>query len=190
MGTTPLWVPLAVAALGFVSTVVGIVVTQVMANRRERDNRTHDLEREHARWAREDRAMTFEHRRAALVDFYEALRKMGVRVHNHGYGISDDDECDDGDELPFGWQTDAWVKLQHLELYAPPQLAALALNAYNTTYRWGHNARYGQFGPTYHDDEEVADVAKTMLLDAIRSDLKVLAARPVTDESQRRALPE
>jgi hypothetical protein len=32
MNTTPLWVPLVVAALGLVSTVVGIVVTQIMAN--------------------------------------------------------------------------------------------------------------------------------------------------------------
>ena len=43
MNTTPLWVPLVVAALGLVSTVVGIVVTQVMANRRERANLTREL---------------------------------------------------------------------------------------------------------------------------------------------------
>jgi hypothetical protein len=36
MNSTPLWVPLLVAALGVVSTLVGIVVTQIMANRRER----------------------------------------------------------------------------------------------------------------------------------------------------------
>lgn len=32
---TPLWVPLVVAALGFVATLAGVVVTQFLANRRE-----------------------------------------------------------------------------------------------------------------------------------------------------------
>jgi hypothetical protein len=129
-------------------------------------------------------ARTFEHRRAAYVESYESLRKMGLRVHDHGYGLSD--ECDEGDELPFGWQTDTWEKLQHLELYASPQVA-LAAKAYNTTYHWGYGARHGQWGPTYHDDEEVADAAKALLLESIRADLKVPArpeARKLPDKAQ------
>ena len=102
MYTTPLWVPLLVAALGIVSTVVGIVVTQIMANRRERATWTRELAREQARWLREDRALTFEHRRAVYVEFYESLRKMMLRVYDHGMGLSDE-----GTELPWAWQMDA-----------------------------------------------------------------------------------
>jgi hypothetical protein len=46
MNTTPLWVPLVVAALGLVSTAVGIVVTQVMANRRERAGWQREIDHE------------------------------------------------------------------------------------------------------------------------------------------------
>lgn len=88
--TTPLWVPLVVAALGFVSTVVGIVVTQIMANRRERASWQRDTDREQQRWQREDQARTFEHRHTAYVEFYEALRAMMLRVYDHGMGLSDE----------------------------------------------------------------------------------------------------
>jgi len=63
--------------------VVGIVVTQIMANRRERASWQRDTDREQQRWEREDQAMTFDYRRAAYVEFYESLRKMGLRVHDH-----------------------------------------------------------------------------------------------------------
>ncbi|MDN4519602.1 hypothetical protein JN086_07515 [Mycolicibacterium austroafricanum] len=171
MSTTPLWLTLLVAALSPVSALFGVWLTQRRADRREDATFTRELARERARWQREDQARTFEHRRSAYVDFYESLRTMGVRVHNHGYGLSD--ECDEGEELPFGWQTDTWIKLQHLEMYASPQVAELASNAYSTTYQWGFGARHGQFGATYHGDEEVADVAKAALLQAIRADLNV-----------------
>jgi len=72
VSTTPLWVPLVVAAFGLVSTMVGIVVTQVMPNRRERASWQRDTDRE---WQREDEALTFEHRRIAYVEFFEALRR-------------------------------------------------------------------------------------------------------------------
>jgi len=82
--TTPLWVPLVVAALGIVSTVVGIVVTPIMANRRQRASWQRDTDREQQRWQREDQARTFEHRHTAYVEFYEALRAMMLRVYDHG----------------------------------------------------------------------------------------------------------
>lgn len=64
MNTTPLWVPLVVAALGFVGTLGGtlggVLITQRSAER-ELENRANDAERERARWAREDESRTFEH---------------------------------------------------------------------------------------------------------------------------------
>lgn len=182
MATTPLWLTLLVAALSPASALFGVWLTQRRADRREDATFTRESERERARWLREDQARTFDHRRSAYIDFYESLRTMGVRVHNHGYGLSD--ECDEGDELPFGWHTDTWVKLQQLELYASPEVTTLANDAYSATYGWGFGARHGQFGTTYHDDEDVADVAKDALLRAIRADLKVPDSPPLPDFSR------
>jgi hypothetical protein len=57
--------------LGFVGTLGGalggVVITQRSAEKRERENRTDELGREHARWAREDEARTFEQRRDAYI---------------------------------------------------------------------------------------------------------------------------
>jgi hypothetical protein len=77
---------------------------------------------------REDVARTFEHRRGAYVDFYEALRDMIFLIYNHGMGLSDEpeDQVDDepGDDefgtLPFDFQLTTFRKLQHLRLYAAP----------------------------------------------------------------------
>lgn len=171
---TPLWLTLIVALLSPGGALLGVWVTQRRADRRDDATFARELARERERWAREDQARTFEHRRAAYIEYYEALRRMSIDVHNHGYGLSDGDE---GGELPFGWQTDAWEKLQHVELYASPRTAQLAHNAYSTTYRWGDNARRGSWGPTYHEDEDVAGAAKEQLLESIRTDLKVPAAR-------------
>ncbi|KXX60281.1 hypothetical protein AZG88_38225 [Rhodococcus sp. LB1] len=73
---TPLWVPLVVAAIGLITTVTGVVVTQILANRRERASWNRDLQREQVRWTREDQRLTFEQRRTAYVEFYESLRRM------------------------------------------------------------------------------------------------------------------
>lgn len=85
MNTTPLWVPIVVAAMGLVGTVAatvgGVCITQRLANRREQDSR----------------------------------------------------------ELPGGLQTNTWEKLQHLELYASPRVAASASGAYNMR----HNGAVG-----------------------------------------------
>lgn len=173
MNTTPLWLTLAVAGFGPAGALLGVWLTQRRADERDDATFARELARERERWAREDQARTFEHRRAAYVEFYESLRKMGLSVHDHGYGLND--ECDEGDELPFGWQTETWERLQHFEIYATPQVAQLAARAYTTTYRWGDGARHGKWGPTYRDDEEVADAAKAALLESLRSDLKVPA---------------
>lgn len=175
MSSTPLWVPLVVAALGIVSTLVGIVVTQIMANRRERATWTRELEREQARWAREDQALTFEHRRTAYVEFYEALRKMMLRVYNHGMGLSDHEL----DDLPWAWQKEAGEAVRRLEVYASPEVTKAAIDAYDATYRWGHAARYGRDDETFYDNQEQADTAQVALLEAIRSDLHV-KGRPDT----------
>ena len=118
MNTTPLWVPLVVTALGF----VGIVVTQFIANRRERKNWDRERKRERERWSREDQARTFEHRRAAYVEFYESLRSMQGRVYSHG-----SEDAYGPPELEEDWGLDAWEKLQVLELYPTPRISNRSL---------------------------------------------------------------
>ena len=166
--TTPLWVTLVVAALGFVSTVVGIVITQVMANRRELASWQRDTDREQQRWQREDQARTFEHRRTTYVEFYEALRAMMVRAYGHGLGFSDE-----GNELPEGWQTQAFQAAQRLEVYATPDVREKASVAYSAAWQWGHSTRHGQDDDEFYDNQEIADRAQIAVLQAIRSDLSV-----------------
>lgn len=172
MSSTPLWVPLVVAALGLVSTLAAVVVTQIMANRRERTTWTRELEREQARWSREDQALTFEHRRTAYVEYYEALRRMSLRVYNHGMGLSGDDDAE-GSELPWAWQEEAAEAVRRLEVYASPEVAKAAIDAYDATYQWGAAARYGRDNEYFYDMQERADVKQVELLEAMRSDLHV-----------------
>jgi hypothetical protein len=173
MSTTPLWVPLLVAALGVVSTLVGIVVTQIMANRRERANWTRELQREQTRWSREDQARTFSYRRVAYVQFYESLRSAIARINFLiVYGS-------DGARMPEGWYYELFEKLQHVEMYGSADVVTVAQRAFEVTQAWGDRA-----GPAVNDEDldyEVSGMAST-LLDAIRKDLGV----PETPE---RALP-
>jgi hypothetical protein len=102
MNTTPLQVPLVVAGLGLIGTAFGALggawLTQRRADRREELNWNRDLEREQARWAREDTARTFEYRRKAYVNFYQAAAATGpgtARRHRRAA------RADDGAERRF-----------------------------------------------------------------------------------------
>lgn len=72
MATTPIWVPLVVALLG----LGGILYTQHRADRRADADRKRELEREKTRWAREDAARSYEHRRAAYADFIKGFHRQ------------------------------------------------------------------------------------------------------------------
>jgi len=86
----PLWVAL-VGLLGtVVGTIIGALITQHHADKREADTWEREQQRERARWAREDAARTFEQRRTAYVDFYqaslEAADLFSRHVHARLYG--------------------------------------------------------------------------------------------------------
>lgn len=182
MTTTPLWLTLVVAALGPGSALFGVWLTQRRADKRDDATFVRELARERERWQREDQARTFENRRVAYAEFYESLRKTGVRIHDHGYGLSDDQ--DEEGRLPADWQLDAWEKLQYLEIYASLRVSQLARNAYDTMYRWGDQARHDVLGTTHFDNEDVADAAKALLLTAIRADLKVPDGPEATESAE------
>lgn len=169
MSTTPLWLTLVVAALGPASALFGVWLTQRRADRREDATFARELAREQARWQREDEALTFEHRRAAYAEFYESLRKMQLAAYDHGMGLTVWDTHD----LPEGWQTDTWEKLQHLELYATPRVGSLATEAYSAIWRWGANTKLGNDDEEFYARQSFADDVKAALLLAIRADLSV-----------------
>lgn len=54
MSSTPLWVPLVVAALAVLGTLGGVYVTQRRSDRREAIAWIREPQRERERWARED----------------------------------------------------------------------------------------------------------------------------------------
>src|SRR5689334_7592908 len=102
MDSTPLWVPLVVAVIGVLGTlsagVTGVLITQRQTERREKVTWDRERELEGSRWAREDQARTFDHRRETYADFYAALMEMARTVHDFGYEISAESE------LPLDWQ--------------------------------------------------------------------------------------
>jgi hypothetical protein len=166
---TPLWLTLVVATFGPVGALVGVWITQRRADRREDSSFDRELAKEQARWQREDEALTFEHRRAAYVDFFESLRKMQLAAYEHGMGLT----VWDTRELPEGWQTSTFERLQQLELYASERVSFLANIAYSETWTWGHQTRLGEDDDKFYETQEVVDEATSRLLQSIRDDLKI-----------------
>ena len=189
MNTTPLWVPLVVAGIGLLGTIIGtiagVLITQRRSDRRERESWVRERERERERWAREDALRTFEQRRDAYIDFYESLREMARTAYNHGMGLSEPPREEDEGELPFEWNQETYRKLQHCQVYASPEVLAAADEAYNTCWRWGHAARYGNDDDGFYDRQGAFNSAELVLYDAIRRDLGLVGVigqdgRPVS----------
>src|SRR5665647_3462696 len=67
MNSTPLWLPLAVAGIGLLGTIVGtitgVLIAQRRSDRREREAWQRERDRERQLWAREDALRNFEQRR-------------------------------------------------------------------------------------------------------------------------------
>jgi hypothetical protein len=76
MATTPLWVPLVVAALAVLGTLAGVVFTQVWNSRLDDRRWARESARLHEAQAREDTNRTYEHRRAAYIDFLRELERL------------------------------------------------------------------------------------------------------------------
>jgi hypothetical protein len=93
VNSTLLWVPLVVAGIGLLGTIVGtisgVLITQRRSDRREATAWERERVRERELWAREDTVRNFEARRDAYVSFYEALRKMARTAYDHGMGLSE-----------------------------------------------------------------------------------------------------
>jgi hypothetical protein len=165
-------VPLAVAGIGVFGTlaggVVGAVIAHRWADRREDKVWARERERERERWAREDQARTFEHRREVLEDFYQAVKALARRAYDHGYGF------DNTPELPFDWHADAAAKLTRLGLYVDRRVYAAAEAAYDAACSWGQHTKYDDpDDPEFYERQHRFDNAEYELLVLMRQALSI-----------------
>jgi hypothetical protein len=172
VSTTPLWVPLIVAGIGVAGTltagIAGGLITQRWSDRREASAWGRERQREHERWAREDEARTFEHRREAYMECYLAVKALASKAYDHGYGFTD------GPELPEGWQDDAAAKLRRLEFYADRPVAAAASKAYGAAWSWGQYGKYDDpDDPEFYERQKKYNDAELEMLVQMRTSLSI-----------------
>ena len=170
MDTTPLWVPLVVAGLAVLGTLAGVLVTQRWSDRRE----AIAWAREQERWAREDEARTFEHRREAYIEFYAAVKALARTAYDHGYGFTKEEE------LPEGWQSNAFDKLHRLEFYADRPVASAASAAYGAAWSWGVHGKYDDpDDPEFHERQQKYHDAELEMLVLMRASLSIPDVNPM-----------
>jgi len=170
--STPLWVPLVVAGIGVTGTLIagisGAWITRRWSDQREDKAWTRERERERERWAREDEARTFEHRREAYEEFHVAVKVLARRAYNHGYGLTDEEE------LPEGWQSDAFEKLHRLEFFADRPVAVAASAAYGAAWSWGVYGKYDDpDDPDFPEHQQKYDDAELKMLTLMRKSLSI-----------------
>lgn len=160
MTATPLWVPLVIAGLGLLGTLLGVVITQRRADHREtlQWERTRTQERE--QWAREDVLRTFEQRSSCYIDFEEQLRLAALAVYEAQSGIRA--------MLDEDWQTSAFQSLLRLQIFATQETTAAAVDAYDSLLRWAEASDTN----SYHA-EATYDKAHDQYLASIRRDLRI-----------------
>ena len=74
--TTFTWVPLLIAVLGLLSTLAGVIFTQLWNSHLETSRWKHERNRQFEVDSREDKNRTYEHRREAYVDFLRELERL------------------------------------------------------------------------------------------------------------------
>jgi hypothetical protein len=74
--TTVTWVPLLIAVLGLLSTLAGVIFTQIWNSRLESRRWEREHNRQHEIDSREDRNRTYEHRREAYVGFLRDMDRL------------------------------------------------------------------------------------------------------------------
>ena len=125
--------PLVIAALGLAASIVGsvgsVIMTQRRADRREKLQWQRDRERERDVRAREDALRTFEQRRTCYVDFEESLRCAAQAIWDAGHGT--------GPPLEKAWHLSPYESLHRLKIFATPDAALAASEAYGALWQWG-----------------------------------------------------
>jgi hypothetical protein len=161
-----------VAGIGVTGTLVAGIATSLVthrwSDRREARAWTREREREREHWTREDEARTFENRRQAYADFFEAVKALARSAYDHGYGFTEEPE------LPEGWQSDAFAQLAWLEFYDDRPVAAAASAAYGAAWSWGQYGKYNDpDDPDFYERQQKYDEAELQLLVLMRRSLSI-----------------
>ncbi len=152
--------------------VVGSVLTQRQAVRRESRAWDRERERERQQHDREDEARTFEHRREAYLDFYVAVKELAKTAYGHSYGFTEP-------ELQEGWQDEAFAKLHRLEFYADRELSTAAGEAYGAAWSWGYYGKYDDpDDPGFSALQQRYDDAELVMLGLMRARLSIPEGDP------------
>lgn len=165
------WLTLAVTALGIAGTLGGSWLTQRRADKRETTNWNRELQREQARWSREDAARTYEFRRAAYVAYYEAAGDHAQDTFRYmmEFHIRNLDEV----ESP---KDGTLSKALHLiQIYGSPRVLDLAKQTQKACWTFRNELTLPDFdiGPEINRLQDEFDVVLTRLLGAIRNELGV-----------------
>lgn len=165
MDRVQMWVTVAVALLGLASTVLAVFITQRASNQRDEASRAHELERERARWEREDKVRTFEQRRDVYVDFYVALRRLRERLRHIPVGGAMQED----------WREEVWQQFPRVALYGSNTIADLGDHALDLIVTSTvHRCRDDEDS---HRLERLASETFRKLLEAMREELGVPKGR-------------
>jgi hypothetical protein len=163
MGTTPLWVPLVVAFVAVVGTLAGVIFTQVWNSRLDERRWARENERLREVQAREDSNRTYEHRRAAYIDFLQEFERL-----QHLYITGEPDKAPPVSDLVFAELSDRWTAVS---VYGTPEADSKASQCLVDLLAWAHQ----------RDDPSLAEDAldaREAYLSQIRKDLGVPDRQP------------
>jgi hypothetical protein len=160
------YIPLVVALLG----IGGVLLNQHMANRREDARIRGEHEREQRTWAREDAARSYEHRRAAYIEF--------LNDHHRYWNTVASAHLRDQPEPPEDWLVPLHDRLVEIDIFGTTQAATLARAALDAL----SDAAYSsvKFDPSALD----------LLKSQVRRDLMIDPAIEGTPELVKREQPE
>ncbi|MEU6997211.1 hypothetical protein [Nonomuraea sp. NPDC046570] len=83
-----MWPQIVSGVIGGVLALLGVLVTQRRADRRELKQWERERERERQVWAREDVARSYDHRREAYIEFMQEWERHFNMVYNARYSDS------------------------------------------------------------------------------------------------------
>ena len=133
MGTTPLWVPFALAVIAVVGTLAGVVSTQIWNSRQEERRWARENDRLREAQAREDLNRTYEHRRAAYVEFQQEIDRLTGLLHSNREPLALDDPA-------FGELAQRWTPIR---VYGTYEADTLAFKCMDRLQDWGHHPDRG-----------------------------------------------
>ena len=119
MTAVSIWVPLVVALLG----IGGVLLSQLMANKREEARSRDEGNREQRASMREDAARSYEYRREAYIDF--------VRDYHRHWNILAAEPWKPRPDPPEDWLQPLHDRLTEIDIFGTREAARLAREALN-----------------------------------------------------------